>query len=141
MHDWKKIYIEAFLINLKLFDFFLFCYKWIHFMSMYKSALYLRQDLLTMYVEYIAWVIIHWWKLISGIFSQIYILYKNLDVSWNCIFACIIFFQLKFLFLLMNFNSYIAHIIFKFFSLFLLLFTFFVPFLNIYLNWLIIITF
>lgn len=65
-------------------------------MSMYKSALYLRQDLLTMYVEYIAWVIIHWWKLISGIFSQIYILYKNLDVSWNCIFACIIFFQLKF---------------------------------------------
>lgn len=29
-------------------------------MSMYKSALYLRQDLLTMYVEYIAWVIIHW---------------------------------------------------------------------------------
>lgn len=94
-------------------------------MSMYKSALYLRQDLLTMYVEYIAWVIIHWWKLISGIFSQIYILYKNLDVSWNCIFACIIFFQLKFLFLLLNFNSYIAHIIFKFFSLFLLLFYFF----------------
>lgn len=64
----RKFILRLLFINLKLFDIYyyyfiiiiFFFYKRIHSISMFKSALYLRQDLLTMYVEYIAWVIIHW---------------------------------------------------------------------------------